>query len=267
MSTDELSERLILARRHVPFVQANLIATADDDPALVERWRERLRGEGVWANDPVPLYPYPSSPDYRRLWGEPDERAWERAHAHYLAQFQHFSDIQEQEPLPLAGAGDGMSAVLMPGRPARVLLSTDAVGGVWSYTIDLARGLADRGVERVMAVLGPPPTAGKVAASQGNIRLAHGRDRLAARLDGANAGRDLVRSGGTGSPSLERRALIACICIRHRSARGRDVRVPVVAVAHSCVATWWRAVRRGPLPADFRWRPDPCERACRALTR
>lgn len=101
MSTNELSERLILARRHVPFVQANLIATADEDPALVERWRERLRGEGVWANDPVPLYPYPSSPDYRRLWGEPDERAWERAHAHYLSQFRHFSDIQEQEPLPL----------------------------------------------------------------------------------------------------------------------------------------------------------------------
>jgi hypothetical protein len=39
---------------------------------------------GVWANDPVPLYPYPSSPDYRRLWGEPDARAWERAHEWYL---------------------------------------------------------------------------------------------------------------------------------------------------------------------------------------
>ena len=101
MSTDELADRLILARRHVPFVQANLIKTAGDDPALVAHWRERLRAQGVWANDPVPLYPYPSSPDYRRLWGEPDDAAWERAHAHYLAQFERFSDIQEQEPLPL----------------------------------------------------------------------------------------------------------------------------------------------------------------------
>ncbi len=102
MSTDELSDRLILARRHVPFVQANLIATAGDDPAMIAAWRESLRAQGVWANDPVPLYPYPSSPDYRRLWGAPDAQAWERAHAHYLAQFERMSDIQEQEPLPLA---------------------------------------------------------------------------------------------------------------------------------------------------------------------
>ncbi len=101
MSTDELSDRLILASRHVPFVQANLIATVGDDPAMIASWREKLRRQGVWANDPVPLYPYPSSPDYRRLWGTPDARAWERAHEHYLAQFERMSDIQEQEPLPL----------------------------------------------------------------------------------------------------------------------------------------------------------------------
>ena len=53
------------------------------------------------ANDPVPLYPYPSSPDYRRLWGAPDGQAWERAHAHYLAQFDRFSDIQDGRPLAL----------------------------------------------------------------------------------------------------------------------------------------------------------------------
>lgn len=101
LSTDELADLLILARRHVPFVQANLLETAGDDPALVEAWRDRLRGAGVWANDPVPLYPYPSSPDYRRLFGAPDDRAWERAHEHYLGQFTRFSDIQEERPLPL----------------------------------------------------------------------------------------------------------------------------------------------------------------------
>ena len=101
MSTDELADRLIHARRSVPFVQANLIETTGDDPSLVERWRERLQAAGVWANDPVPLYPYPSSPDYRKLWGAPDSRAWERAHEHYLAQFDSFSDIQEGQPLPL----------------------------------------------------------------------------------------------------------------------------------------------------------------------
>jgi anaerobic magnesium-protoporphyrin IX monomethyl ester cyclase len=100
-TTDELAERLIRARNTVPFVQANLIKVAGDDPALVAQWRDHLRARGVWANDPVPLYPYPSSPDYRRLWGAPDDAAWERAHAHYLSQFDQFSDIQEERPLPL----------------------------------------------------------------------------------------------------------------------------------------------------------------------
>ena len=100
-STDDLAERLIYARRSVPFVQANLIKMAGDNPALVAEWRERLRRHNVWANDPVPLYPYPSSPDYRRLWGEPDAQAWERAHEHYLAQFDSFSDIQDGRPLAL----------------------------------------------------------------------------------------------------------------------------------------------------------------------
>jgi anaerobic magnesium-protoporphyrin IX monomethyl ester cyclase len=101
MSTEELADRLLHARRFVPFVQANLIEMSGDDTALVEAWRAKLQAGGVWANDPVPLYPYPSSPDYRRLFGEPDDLAWERAHAHYLAQFSDFSDIQEERPLAL----------------------------------------------------------------------------------------------------------------------------------------------------------------------
>lgn len=101
LDTDSLTELLIAARRHVPFVQANLIGMPDDDAGQIAEWRARLLGKGVWSNDPVPLYPYPSSPDYRRLFGEPDERAWEKAHAHYLTQFARFSDLQDEQPLPL----------------------------------------------------------------------------------------------------------------------------------------------------------------------
>jgi B12-binding domain/radical SAM domain protein of rhizo-twelve system len=101
MSTDELAERLIRARQTIPFVQANLLSVADDDRGLVDAWRQRLHDAGVWANDPVPLYPYPSSPDYRRLFGAPDDLAWERAHGHYLAQFDRFSEIQDGQPVAL----------------------------------------------------------------------------------------------------------------------------------------------------------------------
>ncbi|HEY1143010.1 MAG TPA: glycosyltransferase family 1 protein, partial [Sphingomicrobium sp.] len=39
----------------------------------------------------------------------------------------------------------------------RVLLTTDAVGGVWTYTVELARALSALGVEPVVATLGPSP--------------------------------------------------------------------------------------------------------------
>jgi glycosyltransferase involved in cell wall biosynthesis len=47
-----------------------------DDPLAVEAWRRYLQRYGVWANAPVPLFPYPGSPHYTKRWGLPDEHAW-----------------------------------------------------------------------------------------------------------------------------------------------------------------------------------------------
>jgi B12-binding domain/radical SAM domain protein of rhizo-twelve system len=102
LSTAQIAERLIQAKGVVPFVQANLLESGTDDPAEVESWREHLQRFGVWANKPVPMFPYPGSPGYSKRWGAPDDRAWERAMDHYLAQFDAFSDIQEARPRSLS---------------------------------------------------------------------------------------------------------------------------------------------------------------------
>ena len=101
MSTMDLADRLVYAKQRVPFVQANLIEMQHDDPEAVREFRQYVMDRGVWANEPVPLFPYPGSPDYTRLWGQPDDRAWERAHEYYLSGFTEFSDIQESNPVPL----------------------------------------------------------------------------------------------------------------------------------------------------------------------
>jgi B12-binding domain/radical SAM domain protein of rhizo-twelve system len=98
LSTEELADRLTLAKKHIPFVQANLIEMPQDEDEAVQRWRAQMREAGVWANDPVPLFPYPGSPDYTKLWGAPDDSAWERAHDHYLKLFDRFSDVQDARP-------------------------------------------------------------------------------------------------------------------------------------------------------------------------
>ena len=105
LTTDRIGDLLIYARRHIPWVQANLIKTAKDDAALVAAWQTRLKAHGVWVSEPVPMFPFPGSPLYVETFGvQPDEDSWERAHSYYLHNFatKGFSDIQEQSPETLA---------------------------------------------------------------------------------------------------------------------------------------------------------------------
>jgi anaerobic magnesium-protoporphyrin IX monomethyl ester cyclase len=104
LTTDRIGDLLIYARKFIPWVQANLIKTAKDDPELVVNWQRRLKENGVWVSEPVPMFPFPGSPQYVETFGaQPDEDAWERAHSFYLDIFadKGYSDIQEQNPQSL----------------------------------------------------------------------------------------------------------------------------------------------------------------------
>ena len=104
MSTERISQLLIYARKRIPWVQANLILTGHDDRDEIQRWQKRMKDEGVWVSEPVPMFPYPGSPLYVQTFGaQPDDEAWERAHHYYTNTFgeKGYSDIQEQQPAEL----------------------------------------------------------------------------------------------------------------------------------------------------------------------
>jgi anaerobic magnesium-protoporphyrin IX monomethyl ester cyclase len=104
IETGRIAELLVYARQRIPWVQANLILTAQDDRAGIRRWQEKLKSSGVWVSEPVPMFPYPGSPLYTQTFAAaPDDKAWERAHQHYTSMFaaHGYSDIQDQSPLPL----------------------------------------------------------------------------------------------------------------------------------------------------------------------
>jgi Glycosyl transferase 4-like domain len=61
---------------------------------------------------------------------------------------------------------------LSPPAPIKVMMTTDAVGGVWTYSTGLASELAATGMEVHLVTLGPPPGADKRAM------LRHSRVRL-----------------------------------------------------------------------------------------
>ncbi|HVA64416.1 MAG TPA: TIGR04295 family B12-binding domain-containing radical SAM protein [Terriglobales bacterium] len=104
LGNDRLQALLRAARRHIPWVQANLIAAEHDDREAIAAWRADLIASGVWVSQPVPVFAFPGTPLYLQQFGPPDDQAWERAHRHYLEanrQRGRYSDLQDPQPLPL----------------------------------------------------------------------------------------------------------------------------------------------------------------------
>lgn len=135
-------------------------------------------------------------------------------------------------------------------RGCRVMMSVDAVGGVWRYAMDLAGGLRREGCTVLFAGLGPRPSVAQTKEASTIGKLVW----LDADLDWT----------GDGEEGLDRiPALIKALVQRHSidlvhlnapsQAAGLDVRVPVVAVSHSCVVTWFEAVRGSPVPERWAW--------------
>jgi len=101
IDTERINHLLLLARKRIPWVQANLVLTDGDDRQQIRKWQAFLKSQGVWVSEPVPLFPFPGSPLYTQTFGAPpDDYAWERAHNYYRSTFaaNGFSDIQDQNP-------------------------------------------------------------------------------------------------------------------------------------------------------------------------
>src|SRR5690606_34197804 len=68
----------------------------------------------------------------------------------------------------------------MPHPPERILLTTDTVGGVWTYAMELARALNQRGVAVELATMGTAlsPAQRKAAAALPRTRVHESTYRL-----------------------------------------------------------------------------------------
>lgn len=150
-------------------------------------------------------------------------------------------------PLPLTRSPEGI-------RPLRVLMSVDAVGGVWQYAFDLARGLAPVRVETTLAVFGPHPSSDQRAAAEAaGVRLLS----TGLPLDWTAEHPDDVEEAGWALARIATELEPDLVHLNSPALAASAIfPAPVVAACHSCVASWWDAVRAGPLPEDFAWRTD-----------
>ncbi len=152
---------------------------------------------------------------------------------------------------------------MLPLTGARVLVTADAVGGVWTYALDLAGGLAALDVETALAVLGPAPAPDQAEAARAVPGLRLFPTGLPLDWLAETPGEVEVAGASLAARAAEIRADLVHL---HSPALAAGARfpAPVVASCHSCVGTWWEAVRGGgrPLPPDFAWRARLVARGC-----
>ncbi|WP_372618257.1 glycosyltransferase [Falsiroseomonas sp.] len=137
--------------------------------------------------------------------------------------------------------------------PRHLLMTADAVGGVWTHALELAAALAPLGVRTTLAVLGP----GLDAARRARAAQVPGLELVdtGLPLDWLAGTEAEVIQAGEAIASLARCSGAELLQLNSPAlAAAADFPVPLVGVCHSCLATWWQTMRGGPMPSDFAWR-------------
>ena len=130
----------------------------------------------------------------------------------------------------------------------RLLMTADAVGGVWPYALELARALAPRGVETHVAVMGPAPNAAQRADAERLGVAVHAGDYA---LEWMDAPWDDVARAGEWLLGLERALAPDVVHLNGYAHGALPWAAPAVVVAHSDVCSWWEAVRGEIAPASW----------------
>jgi len=143
-----------------------------------------------------------------------------------------------------AGHGRGTSPW-----PRRILMTADPIGGVWNYVLELARGLAEHGVQIELASMGQAlsPEQRREVAAESNVALHESEFRLEWMADPWED----VRHSGEWLLSLEAKLKPDLVHLNGYVHAALPWESPCLVVAHSCMASWWRAVRGESLPAGF----------------
>jgi len=127
----------------------------------------------------------------------------------------------------------------------RVLMTADTVGGVWTYAMELARAMPE--TEFVVATMGRAATESQEREVPPNARLVQSELKLEWMDDPwlhvERAGEWLLGLEDELSPDVV-----------HLNGYAHGVlpfRAPKLVAGHSCVLSWWRAVKNEEAPAEW----------------
>ena len=144
----------------------------------------------------------------------------------------------------------------------KLLLTTDTVGGVWTYAIELAWALGTHGVRIALATMGAPlrPDQRAQADALDHVTV----HESAYRLEWMSDPWDDVRRAGDWLLDLEGRFRPDVVHLNGYAHGALPWRAPVMVVGHSCVLSWWQAVKNEPAPRSWDRYRDEVTRGLRA---
>lgn len=133
--------------------------------------------------------------------------------------------------------------------PRKVLMTADTMGGVWTYAVDLAFGLTERGVDVALATMGTPLNDSQREKVDRIPRLKVFESTF--KLEWMEDPWRDVEKAGEWLLGLEERIGPDVIHLNGYAHGGLPWSAPKVMVGHSCVLSWWRAVKGEIAPEDY----------------
>lgn len=131
----------------------------------------------------------------------------------------------------------------------RILMTADTVGGVWTYALELTRALQPYNVEVLLAIMGPSLSESQRddARSLPNLSLFKSNYKLEWM---AGCWADVKRAGDW-LLHLENRLQPDLIHLNGYAHANLPWKNPTLVAGHSCVFSWWQAVKGDTPPAEW----------------
>jgi glycogen(starch) synthase len=142
------------------------------------------------------------------------------------------------------------AAAVLAGALVHVLITTDTLSGVWTYTRELVTGLVSRGTRVTLVSFGEIP----VPEQTSWMESLHGLEYrpTAFRLDWMQEGQEDFKDSSAYLVALVNERKPDLLHFNHLAYGGLPVNVPRIVVAHGDLINWWRAVH-GHEPKDSPW--------------
>jgi len=134
-------------------------------------------------------------------------------------------------------------------KPRRILMTADTIGGVWTYSLELARGLGPHGVKIYLATMGAELSREQLreASELDNLHVIESRFKLEWMSEPWHD----VSAAGDWLLGLQEEFAPDLVHLNGYSHAALPWNCPVMVAAHSCVCSWWFAVNGQHAPCEW----------------